>query len=166
MFAGPPGAGKSTLRQSFDKRMVAEKDGQQTEAFQNKQLEETYQKYKEVKQINPSISIDFNLFKERLPEYNQENNRSKEKFGDMYGVIRSESAGLNEAIIQLAKEYGAINVREQLMDVDLTKPENKNDFGRLIFVGITTDADTVNKRVKLGKEKFRCSPMKSLVPFM
>src|SRR3989338_7097274 len=78
LFAGPPGAGKSTLRKRFE----------EDEAFEDEYLEEARKLYQS--QQDSVVSIDFNLFKKMLPEYNAANLAFKERHGDMYAVIRSE----------------------------------------------------------------------------
>lgn len=137
LFAGPPGAGKSTLRSRFEMDVP----------FTEEHLEQARQIYKEAS--SACCAIDFGIFKRDLPEYNSANTAYKEKYGDMYAVIRSEASGLNQAIIQFAKEAGLTTIREQLMDIDLRASGELAEAakGNLIVFGVTCDPDVCRSRV-------------------
>jgi|GEM_PF-5569531 len=139
LFAGPPGAGKSALRARFE-------EGQ---PFEEQSLEEAHQIYKSAMAPGSYVSPDFDLFKRKLPEYNSANIAFKEKYGDMYAVIRSEASGLNQATLQFARELSLTRVLEQLMDVD---GRGKEEFaqlakGNLYVFGVTCDPELSRSRV-------------------
>lgn len=142
LFAGPPGAGKSNLREKF----------KTNEELGDKQMEQARRIYQE--NIGSCISIDFNIFKNNLPEYKAANTAFKEKFGDMYAVIRSEASGLNQAIRQFAKEANLGKVQEQIFDVDLKKSGeldgDAKQYDMTVF-GVTCDPEVVRARVKARK---------------
>ena len=121
MFAGPPGAGKTTLREKFDKGDVSPTD--------NPHLYKAYCAYKDACLSN--VSVDFEYLKNQLPEYRAANIAYKDKFGDMYAVIRPEVSGLNVAILQFAKELGLTTISEQLMDSNQSK--NLQSVGNVAY---------------------------------
>lgn len=139
IFCGPAGAGKSTLRAAFDKDT----------AFDDPRLQEAKDIYR--KNIDSCISIDFGLFKEMLPEYKAANTIYKEKFGDMYAVIRCEASGLNQAIRQFAKELNFPAVQEQLYDVNMRENKELDADARhydMVIFGVTCDPEKIIERVK------------------
>lgn len=144
LFAGPAGAGKSTLRKRFDEGNITEKD--------SPELQKAYKIYKEAAAAN--VSIDFEFFKSQLPEYRAANTAFKEKYGDMYAVIRSECSGLDVATRQLAKELGLTTITEQLMDADHRHNPEKSPLSKdynLIVIGLTAEPETIRQRVMSRK---------------
>lgn len=141
LFAGPPGAGKSTLRKKMES---GEPLGE------NHPLEALREQFKE--DAKSAVSVDFGIFKAKLPEYSESNDKHKQEYGDMYAVIRSEASGLNEAILQMAKDAKLPSIREQLMDIDIAKNKNVRqelEGSNLTVIGVTTsDPETIRKRVQ------------------
>lgn len=150
MFGGPPGVGKSTLRQAFDKGEV-DVDG-------NPQLKKAYDIYKNATASH--VSVDFEFLKSQLPEYRAANTAFKEKYGDMYAVIRCEASGLNVAITKWAKELGLTNIAEQLMDTDVRTSGNMKEIAEnynLVVIGLTADPELCRERVSARKQPMQDS---------
>ncbi|MBX2833960.1 MAG: hypothetical protein KTR28_03210 [Micavibrio sp.] len=105
-FCGPMAAGKTNLRNRFDQRIKDENNDVKVSAFQDSALESVYQKYKQA--ASYQVYSDFNLYKERLPEY--------KKFKNNFGVVRAEASAVDQAAIAWSKELKSSLVLEQLGD--------------------------------------------------
>lgn len=126
-FIGPMGSGKSTLREEFDTRLAS--DDPET-PYDNDSFEVAFQHYK--KAIGRALNSDFQLFKQMLPEFAENNNE--------FAIIRAEASALDQALRIWAKELKTHIVIEQLGD--RPDPEALNTMAtdhQLITIAVTAD---------------------------
>lgn len=138
-MGGSMGSGKTELRHSFQQRIDSEKAGIDALLFEDENLENAYQAYKEAGDRLMTTDVDKTLF----PEFHEQGWLQDENFA----LIRPEFVGLQNAARTWAKSLKAHTVMEQLGDgvTDKWLQDNvRADGYRLVMIGVTADDPATN----------------------